>query len=112
MTAVSPALARTWSGSVSHKRAEAYEKYLHRTGIVDLRVTPGNLGVILLRRDVGTETEFTVLSLWTNEEAIRRFAGEDFHKAVYYPEDQDFLLRMDPHVIHYQVRSSHLVAQP
>jgi len=94
-----------WSGPVWSDRADEYEKYLHRTGIAELRSTPGNLGVMLLRRDMGTETEFTVLSLWANEDAIRRFAGEELHKAVYYPEDQDFLLRMVPNVTHSLVRA-------
>lgn len=42
-----------------------------------LRSTPGNLGVLVLRRYAGYETEFTVLWLWTSEDAIPGFAGED-----------------------------------
>lgn len=35
--------------------------------------------------------------------AIRRFAGPDADKALYYQEDKDFLLELEPTVSHYQV---------
>ncbi len=34
---------------------------------------------------------------------MRRFAGEEVDRAVYYPEDQAYLLALDPHVMHYDV---------
>jgi hypothetical protein len=41
--------------------------------------------------------------LWESFDAIRRFAGEDYEKAHYYPEDRDFLLELEPFVEHYDV---------
>jgi hypothetical protein len=35
--------------------------------------------------------------------AIKKFAGEDYEKAVYYPEDEDFLLELTPCVKHFEV---------
>ena len=35
--------------------------------------------------------------------AIRRFAGEDYEKAHYHPEDRDFLVELEPFVDHYEV---------
>ena len=35
--------------------------------------------------------------------AIEAFAGEDIDRAVYYPEDDRYLLERDQHVVHYQV---------
>ena len=35
--------------------------------------------------------------------AIAAFAGEDIEVAKYYPEDRDFLLEFEPHVVHYDV---------
>lgn len=34
---------------------------------------------------------------------IKKFAGEGFEKAKYYPEDAAFLLEFEPHVTHYEV---------
>jgi len=39
---------------------------------------------------------------WTNIEAIKRFAGEDYEKAKYYPEDSGILLEFEEKVIHYE----------
>ena len=47
--------------------------------------------------------EFLLVSLWDSTEAIRKFAGEDIEKAVFYPEDERFLIERDNHVLHYEV---------
>jgi hypothetical protein len=36
-------------------------------------------------------------------EDIESFAGEDVERAVYYPEDDRYLLEMEPGVRHYRV---------
>ena len=41
--------------------------------------------------------------IWRN---AQDFAGADYEKAVYYPEDKQFLLELDPHVTHYEVLES------
>jgi len=44
-----------------------------------------------------------LISLWECFDAIRKFAGPEIEKAVYYPKDKEFLLELDPHVLHYEV---------
>jgi hypothetical protein len=36
-------------------------------------------------------------------ESIRGFAGNDIDKAVFYPEDDHFLVDRDDHVTHFEV---------
>lgn len=103
-----PTVARSWSGETPRAKADAYEDYLRATGVPALRETPGNLAVFLLRKDVGDRSEFVVLSFWDSMDSIRRFAGDDVEKAVYYPADREYLLRMDPLVTHYQVRPARI----
>jgi hypothetical protein len=50
--------------------------------------------------------EFLLLTLWESVAAIKRFAGEEYEKARYYPEDKDFLIEMEPFVMHYEVVQS------
>jgi heme-degrading monooxygenase HmoA len=57
----------------------------------------------VLRRVYDDEVEFLLITLWDSWNAIKAFAGEDYEKAVYYPEDEKFLLQLDPHVLHYEV---------
>jgi heme-degrading monooxygenase HmoA len=96
-------IARTWRGATKALDGEAYLEYLHRTGFAEYRKTPGNRGVLGLRRIVNDRAEFLLVSLWESEEAIRQFAGSDIEKAVFYPEDERFLVDRDNHVSHYEV---------
>ena len=95
-------IARVWRGVVAAGRGDAYAAYLDRTGVRDCRATPGNRGVLVLRRDEPDRTEFVFVSLWESMDVIRGFAGEDVERARYYPEDGDFLLSLDPGVRHYE----------
>jgi len=96
-------IARQWIGETRESDADTYRKYLEETGMSEIRTTKGNKGVWLLRRLHDGKAEFVVLSLWDSLEAIKSFAGPEYEKARYYPEDQRFLLRLDPHVTHYEV---------
>jgi heme-degrading monooxygenase HmoA len=97
------AVARSWRGATRIEDRERYLDYLKQTGLKSYRETAGNLGVIALRRDRGDRTEFLLVSFWVDQAAIRRFAGEIIDRAVFYPEDDRFLVERDDHVDHYQV---------
>jgi len=96
-------IARTWHGVTPLAKADEYLDYLHRTGIPDYRATPGNQGVYVLRRLEGDRAHFLLISLWDAMASVTKFAGPDAEKARYYPEDADYLLELEPNVIHYQV---------
>jgi heme-degrading monooxygenase HmoA len=99
-------IARAWHGITPAEKAGEYQEYLNKTGIPDYQQTEGNLGVYVLRNIQGDQAHFLLISLWDSYEAIRRFAGEDIEKAHYYPEDTQFLLELEPTVIHYEVLSA------
>ena len=96
-------IARTWAGATSAADADAYLDYLNATGFPEYRATPGNRGVLALRRVSGDRAEFLLLTLWESEEAIRRYAGDDIERAVFYPEDERFLIDRGERVLHYEV---------
>jgi heme-degrading monooxygenase HmoA len=98
-------IARTWRGAVRAADADRYLEYLEATGLPGYRDTPGNHGVLALRRIIGDRAEFLLVTLWDSEEAIRRFAGDDPGRAVFYPEDDRFLVDRDERVHHYEVVS-------
>jgi len=98
-------LARIWRGRVPAEKNDAYLRYLQATGIEEYQATEGNQGVYLLRRTEGGITEFLILTLWDSMDAIRRFAGPEPEKPVYYPEDKDFLLEFESKVDHYEVEA-------
>ncbi len=96
-------IARIWHGKVPAEKAKAYHDFILKTGIKDYGDTEGNKGVFLLKRDEGDIAHFYTLTFWDDTAAIIRFAGEEYEKAKYYPEDKDFLLEFEPHVTHYEV---------
>jgi heme-degrading monooxygenase HmoA len=96
-------IARTWHGRVPAAKADAYHDFLKRSGYADYQATPGNRGLVALRRTDGDVTHFVLTTFWESVEAIKRFAGEDYQRARYYPEDDGFLLEKEPFVIHHDV---------
>ena len=96
-------IVRFWHGRVSTPRAQLYREFLNRRAVPDYRSAPGNLSVHILERADGDITHFVTMSFWDSFDAIKGFAGGDVNTAKYYPEDKDFLLEFEPHVVHYEV---------
>ena len=96
-------IARIWRGHPPAAKAGAYLEYLNKTGIPDYTSLPGNRGVRVLLHVDDERAEFLLMSTWDSMEAIREFTGNDVDKAVYYPEDGDYLLEFEPNVRHYEV---------
>lgn len=96
-------IARLWRGVVAPEDADAYARYIFRTGVTDYTSTPGNRAVYMLRRPTGEGSEFVLVSLWDSMDNVRAFAGEDVERAVFYPEDDRFLVERDLRVRHYEV---------
>lgn len=97
-------IARIWRGRTLTAKADEYERYLNSSGIEKIRATAGNLGVTVLRRADGEKTEFLVMSLWESIDAVKRFAGADYEKTVVLPRDREYLLEVEPNVLHYEVK--------
>jgi heme-degrading monooxygenase HmoA len=96
-------IARIWRGAVRARDAAAYASYIQQTGIEAYKATPGNRGAWMLWRPDGEQAEVITLSFWESREAIQGFAGPDIGKAVFYPEDDRFLVERDLTVHHYEV---------
>jgi heme-degrading monooxygenase HmoA len=99
-------IARIWRGTTRLQDARDYAAYVNQTGLAEYRATPGNLGAWILWREVDGEAEFVALSFWESEAAIRRFAGDDITRAVFYPEDDRFLVHRETTVEHYHVEGA------
>ena len=96
-------IARTWHGATRAQDADRYVEYLNATGLREYRATPGNQGVLALRQVHGERAEFLLITLWDSMEAVRRFAGDEPERAVFYPEDDHFLIERGERVEHYEV---------
>ena len=98
-------IARTWRGWTSAADADRYLDYLEQTGLSAYRGTDGNRGALALRSFDGDRAEVLLVSFWDSMEAVRRFAGDEPEVAVFYAEDDHFLVDRETRVRHFEVLS-------
>jgi heme-degrading monooxygenase HmoA len=99
-------IARMWRGWIRTEDRDAYVAYVEDTGMAHYRRTPGNQGAHLLTRDLGDgRTEMVTLSFWDSLDVVRGFAGDDISRAVFYPEDDRYLVDRETTVTHFEVHS-------
>lgn len=97
-------VVRTWRGVVRSRDLEKYAEYVRDTGISGYRATTGNLGAWILTRSLDEErSEIVTVSVWTSLDAVRGFAGDNIGRAVFYPEDDRYLIERDHTVSHYSL---------
>ena len=96
-------IARIWRGWTRAADADRYHQYLLETGVSEYRNTPGNLEVHVLRRIEGERAEFLIVTFWESMDGVRAFAGDQPERAVFYPEDEHYLVETDLEVRHYEV---------
>ena len=98
-------IARIWQGRTRPGMGAQYLDYLEQTGLKEYRGTKGFRDVLVLTRSVDDATEYVLITLWEDLEAVRRFAGPDPDRAVYYPDDEHYFPKdeLTPHVQHYHV---------
>jgi heme-degrading monooxygenase HmoA len=96
-------VARIWHGTTLTSKADEYYAYLLEAGITKIEAIPGNLGAQVLRRINDNNTEFTVISYWESRDAIRKFAGNDIEKVRPLPRDNEYLIKPETQVKHFDV---------
>jgi heme-degrading monooxygenase HmoA len=100
-------ILRKWSGRIRTADEDEYVAYIEKTGLKEYSETSGNLGYQMMMRTLGEGvSEVTTLSWWRDMEAVRDFAGDNPERAVYYPEDDRFLLDRPEFVEHHRVFAS------
>lgn len=97
-------IMRKWEARIWSRDAATFVAYLDATGSAHSLETEGNLGFQILLRghNDGTST-VTTLSWWRDLDAVKEFAGENFERARYYPEDDKYLLDRPELVEHFEV---------
>lgn len=99
-------IVRMWRGVIRTAQRDEYVSYVERTGIEQYASTPGNLDAWTLTRELPDGlTEIVTVSRWESLDSIRGFAGDDIDVAVFYPEDDRYLVERDETVQHFVQRS-------
>jgi len=96
-------IARVWRGATRAQDAEEYARYVEATGMATARALPGNRGTLVLHRLAGDRAEFETVLLFDSLDDIRAFAGDDVEAAVFFPDDDRYLVEREPTVRHFTV---------
>jgi hypothetical protein len=83
-----------------------------QTGIAGYQRTPGNRGAWALWRVDGDRAEIVTVSLRESRSAIEAFAGQDIGQAVFYPDDDQYLIERDLTVRHYDAAGPEQASRP
>src|SRR5262249_50563595 len=95
-------ITRTWRGwTATEADGDAYVEFLRQSVFPGLAAIAGFRGATVLRRRVGDEVEFVVLTQFESREAVARFAGDGLEQAVIEPEARALLSRFDGRVALY-----------
>jgi heme-degrading monooxygenase HmoA len=99
-------IARIWHGYTTPENADVYETLL-RTEIfhsIENRNMEGFKDIQLLRRELQNETEFITIMRFNTLEAVKKFAGDEYEKAVVPDKAQQVLKRFDVTSQHYEIK--------
>lgn len=96
----SKVITRIWHGRTGTEHVDEYLQFLIDTGVPDYKSVPGNLTVEIWREIEGDVCHFWTVTKWDGIDSIKQFAGDDYEKAKYYPEDERYLLEFEPNVRH------------
>jgi antibiotic biosynthesis monooxygenase (ABM) superfamily enzyme len=95
-------IARVWRGATRAEDADTYAAYLEETGMRSARALPGSRGTLVLRRQDGDRAAFETILLFDSLADIRAFAGDEIERAVFFPEDDRYLVERELGVSHYK----------
>jgi len=96
-------IARMWRGWASSATADDYQHHYESEVASHLSEVSGFSGARLLRREEGDEVMFTSITFFSGLDAVRAFAGPDYHKAVVQEAARRALVRWDEQVTHDEV---------
>lgn len=96
-------IARIWHGWTSPENADAYEEFLRTKMFPSIHEVDGFRSADLLRRDDDGEIAFITITRFDSLDAVKRFAGDDYERAVVEPEARRMLSRWDERSVHYEL---------
>jgi heme-degrading monooxygenase HmoA len=95
-------ISRIWHGWTKPEHADEYESMLRADVLPGIHRVAGYQGAYLLRRSDGDQVAFVTITMFDDMDAVRRFAGDDYTRAVVPPAARRILTRFDERSVHYE----------
>lgn len=96
-------IARVWRGITRLDEADAYLAHIRDRIMPAVRNQPGLVDFWTLRRVQGDTCEFQLVTVWESMDAMQAWAGVRPDAAIYFDEDDRYLLAMEPLVRIYEI---------
>ena len=95
-------IARIWQGITLTTKAGQYLEYLNRCVIPVCQAAEGHEGLFILKEAQGELTYFLLLSLWSSDEALKKFAGVKAEEISLTPEEKSLLIAYESSARYYE----------
>jgi antibiotic biosynthesis monooxygenase (ABM) superfamily enzyme len=95
-------IARVWRGATLGEHADEYAAYIEESAMKPARALPGSRGTIVLRRLNAGKAEFETILLFDSMDDVKAFAGDDLDRAVFFSDDDRYLVERDLEVSHFE----------
>lgn len=97
-------IVRIWRGITLATGAGRYLEYLNNFVAPAYRTAEGNEGMLIMQELQNELAHFLLLSFWTSEETLKKFAGVDCCEVVVpSPEEKEFLIAFESTARHYSI---------
>lgn len=96
-------ISRIWHGWTKREDADKYEQLLRADVLPAIHRIRGYTGAYLMRREApNNEVEFVTITQFTDIQAVKAFAGQDYERAVIAPGAGKLLTHYDKRSAHYE----------
>jgi heme-degrading monooxygenase HmoA len=96
-------ISRHWIGTVKRDKENEYITHLDSTVMPNLSKVDGMKNAYYLKRHVREGVEFLIVTEWDSIDAIKRFAGPQYDKAVIDPYARSLMVTYEKKVRHYAI---------
>ncbi|MEO1249775.1 MAG: antibiotic biosynthesis monooxygenase [Pseudomonadota bacterium] len=92
---------RVFQASIHQGKEQEFSKFFHETAIPLIKQMPGLISVSAGAPRSESPTEFSMVTIWRDLDALREFTGEDYANPTVHPDEAE-LVRVRS-VKHYQL---------
>ncbi len=94
-------ILRFFRAIVHEGKQNEFRRFFLGTALPNVRSQPGLVSVSVGLPSDGSSTEFSMVMVWRDLDALKGFTGENSQAAVIHPDEADLL--KETHVYHYDL---------
>ena len=93
-------IVRIFRGIVHEGRQQEFHAFFEKTALPIIREQEGLVSVTVGAPHESSPREFTMITVWSDLEALKGFSGEDWASPVIHPDEEHLLEEVRVHHYH------------